>query len=89
MKAARRKLADKETQLVMVNQEARNLEAEVQRLTIECQELRDALASAKYDLEQVTLVKVSLEKKLKSMEEELKTTKKIHEEVTNLNCLRC
>ena len=87
MKAARRKLADKEAQLVMVNQEVRNLEAEVQRLTIECQELRDARASAKYDLEQVTLVKVSLEKKLKSTEEELKTTKEIHEEVTNLNCL--
>jgi len=80
LKAARRKLADKEAQLVMVNQEVRNLEAEVQRLTIECQELRDARASAKYDLEQVTLVKVSLEKKLKSMEEELKTTKEIHEE---------
>jgi len=81
LKVAQRKLSDKEAQLVIVNQEAKNLEAVVQELRKECQELKDALESAKYALEQETLTRVDLENKLQSKEEELNFKKEMYNKV--------
>ena len=81
MKATQRKLSDKEGQLVTVNQEARNLESVVQELRKECQELKDALESAKYALEQETLTRVDLDNKLQSKDEELNFKKEMYHKV--------
>ena len=81
LKAAQRKLADREAQLLAVNQEAKNLEAVIQELRKECQELKDALESAKYTLEQETLTRVDLENKLQSKEEELNFKKEMYNKV--------
>lgn len=78
LKAAQRKLSDREGQLVAVNQEAKNLEAVIQELRKECQELKEALESAKYALEQETLSRVDLENKLQSKEEELNFKKEMY-----------
>lgn len=78
LKAAQRKLSDKESQLLMVNQEARSLESVLQELRKECQELKDSLESAKYTLEQETLTRVDLENKLQSKEEELSFKKEMY-----------
>lgn len=84
LKAALRKISDKEAHLAVVNQEAKNLEAVVQELRKECQELNDSLASAKYALEQETLTRVDLENKLQSKEEELSFKKEMYNKVRNL-----
>lgn len=81
LKAALRKISDKEAHLAVVNQEAKNLEAVVQELRKECQELNDSLASAKYALEQETLTRVDLENKLQSKEEELSFKKEMYNKV--------
>lgn len=78
LKAALRKISDKEAHLAVVNQEAKNLEAVVQESRKECQELNDSLASAKYALEQETLTRVDLENKLQSKEEELSFKKEMY-----------
>lgn len=85
LKAALRKISDKEAHLAVVNQEAKNLEAVVQELRKECQELNDSLASAKYALEQETLTRVDLENKLQSKEEELSFKKEMYNKVRNLH----
>jgi len=81
LKAAQRKLSDREGQLATVNQEAKNLEAVIQELRKECQELKEALESAKYALEQETLSRVDLENKLQSKEEELNFKKEMYNKV--------
>lgn len=78
LKAAQRKLSDREAQLATVNQEAKNLEGVILELRKECQELKDALESAKYALEQETLSRVDLENKLQSKEEELNFKKEMY-----------
>lgn len=78
LKASQRKLCDRDAQLVNVNQEAKKLEAVIQDLRKECQELKDALESAKYALEQETLSRVDLENKLQSKEEELNFKKEMY-----------
>ncbi|CAH3169321.1 unnamed protein product [Porites lobata] len=78
LKAAQRKLSDKEAQLAAVNREAKNLEDVVKDLQKECQELKDALESAKYALEQETLSRVDLENKLQSKDEELNFKKEMY-----------
>ena len=87
MKAAQRKLCDKEGQLVIVNQKARNLESVVQELRKECQELKDALESAKYALEEETLTRVDLENKLQSKDEELNFQREMYDKVKSLKWL--
>ena len=47
----------------------------------ECQELKEALESAKYALEEETLTRVDLENKLQSAKEELSFKKQMHEKV--------
>ena len=89
MKAAQRKLSDREGQLATVNQEARNLEAVIQELRKECQELKEALESAKYALEQETLSRVDLENKLQSKEEELNFKKEMYNKVQLAFCEYC
>ena len=81
LKAAQRKLSDREAQLATVNQEAKNLEGVILELRKECQELKDALESAKYALEQETLSRVDLENKLQSKEEELNFKKEMYNKV--------
>ena len=81
MKAAQRKLSDREGQLAEVNQEAKNLEAVIQELRKECQELKEALESAKYALEQETLSRVDLESRLQLKKAELVSIKEKHEKV--------
>lgn len=81
LKAAQRKLSDREGQLATVNQEAKNLEGVIQELRKECQELKEALESAKYALEQETLSRVDLENKLQSKEEELNFKKEMYNKV--------
>lgn len=81
LKAAQRKLSDKEAQLAAVNREAKNLEDVVKDLQKECQELKDALESAKYALEQETLSRVDLENKLQSKDEELNFKKEMYSKV--------
>ena len=81
MKASQRKLCDRDAQLANVNQEAKKLEAVIQDLRKECQELKDALESAKYALEQETLSRVDLENKLQSKEEELNFKKEMYSKV--------
>ena len=81
LKAAQRKLSDKEAQLAAVNREAKNLEDVVKDLQKECQELKDALESAKYALEQETLNRVDLENKLQSKDEELNFKKEMYSKV--------
>lgn len=73
-----KQLSDKESHLSRVNQEARNLDKVVKELTKECQELKDALESAKYSLEQETLTRVDLENKLQSLREELNFKKQVY-----------
>ena len=85
LKAAQRKLSDKESQLLMVNQEARSLESVLQELRKECQELKDSLESAKYTLEQETLTRVDLENKLQSKEEELSFKKEMYNKVMSFS----
>ncbi|XP_078370089.1 lamin-B1.S-like isoform X2 [Oculina patagonica] len=80
LKAAQRKLSDKEGQLAAVNQEVRNLEAVVQELRKECQELKEALELANYGLEQERLLRVDLESRLQIRDAELVSMKKKHEE---------
>lgn len=81
LKASQRKLCDRDAQLANVNQEAKKLEAVIQDLRKECQELKDALESAKYALEQETLSRVDLENKLQSKEEELNFKKEMYSKV--------
>ena len=81
LKAALMKLSDREGQLAAVNQEAKNLEAVIQELRKECQELKDALESAKYALEQETLSRVDLESKLQLRVAELLSKNEKHEKV--------
>ncbi|KAL9986450.1 hypothetical protein ACROYT_G000603 [Oculina patagonica] len=78
LKAAQRKLSDREGQLAAVNQEVRNLEAVIQELRKECQELKEALELAKYGLEQERLLKVDLESKLQSKKAEFVSKKEKH-----------
>ena len=87
MKATQRKLSDREAQLSAVNQDAKNLEGVLQELRKECQELKDALESAKYALEQETLSRVDLENKLQSKEEELNFKKEMYNKVNGFNTL--
>ena len=84
LKAAQRKLNDREGQLAAVNQEAKNLEAVIQELRKECQEMKEALESAKYTLEQETLSRVDLENKLQSKEEELNFKKDMYNKVKSV-----
>lgn len=85
LKAAQRKLSEREEQLVARNQEIRNLEAFLLELKKECQELKDALESANYSLEQETLLKMDLERKLLAMKAELVSIKEEHETVIGFN----
>ena len=87
LKATQRKLSDREAQLSAVNQDAKNLEGVLQELRKECQELKDALESAKYALEQETLSRVDLENKLQSKEEELNFKKEMYNKVNGFNTL--
>lgn len=84
LKAIKKQLSDKEAQLSRVNQEAMNLDKVVKDLTKECQELKDALESAKYSLEQETLTRVDLENKLQSLREELNFKKQVYSKVSKL-----
>lgn len=63
------------------SQEIRNLETILLELKKECQELKDALESANYSLEQETLLKMDLERKLLAMKAELVSIKEKHEKV--------
>ena len=82
LKVTQKQLSDKESQLSRVNQEALNLDKVVKDLTKECKELKDALESAKYSLEQETLNRVDLENKLQSLREELNFKKQIYSKVS-------
>ena len=86
LKGAQWKLSEKEGQLVARNQEIKNLEAKVLQRKKECQELKGALESAKYDLEQETLLKMDLESKLLAARAELVSKEKTHEKVMGFNC---
>ena len=81
MKTTQWQLSEKEGQLVARNQEIKNLEAKILKQMKECQELKDALESAKYDLEQATLLNTDLESKLLAKKTELVTKKKTYEMV--------
>ena len=85
LKAAQRKLSEREEQLVARNQEIKNLEAIILELKRECQELKDALDSANYSLEQEILLKMDLERKLQAKKGELVSIKEKHEKVMGLN----
>ena len=63
------------------SQEIKNLEAKILERMKECQELKDALESAKYDLEQATLLNTDLESKLLAKKTELVSKKKTYEMV--------
>lgn len=63
------------------SQEIKNSEAKILERMKECQELRDALESAKYDLEQATLLNTDLESKLLAKKTELVSKKKTYEMV--------
>lgn len=63
------------------SQEIKNLEAKILERMKECQELKDALESAKYDLEQATLLNTDLESKLLAKRTELVSKKKTYEMV--------
>lgn len=63
------------------NQEIKNLEAKLLERIKGCQELRDALESAKYNLEQETLLKMNLESKLLAKKTELVSKEKTYEKV--------
>lgn len=80
-KTAKRKLSEREEQLMARSQEIRNLETILLELKKECQELKDALESANYSLEQETLLKMDLERKLLAMKAELVSIKEKHEKV--------
>ena len=69
LKTAQWQLSEKEGQLVARNQEIKNWEAKLLERIKECQELTDALESAKYNLKQVTLLKMDLESKLSTGQE--------------------
>ena len=81
LKGVQKQLADKEAQLGRAMTEAHNLEGVVHELRKECQELKEALESAKYALEEETLTRVDLENKLQSAKEELSFKKQMHEKV--------
>ena len=78
---------EKESQLSRVNQEAKNLDKVVKDLRKECQELKDALESNRYLLEQETLTRVDLENKLQSLKEELNFKKQVYNKVS-IYCLK-
>ena len=63
------------------SQEIKNLEAKILERMKECQELKDALESAKYDLEQATRLNTDLESKLLAKKTELVSKKKTYEMV--------
>lgn len=63
------------------NQEIKNLEAKLLERIKGCQELKDALESAKYNLEQETLLKMDLESKLLAKKTELVFKEKTYEKV--------
>ena len=81
LKGVRKRLSDKESQLVALNDEVKHVEGMVVELKKECQDLRDSLESAKYALEQETLTRVDLENKLQSKEEELNFKKEMYHKV--------
>ena len=81
LKTAQWQLSEKERQLVARNQDIKELEAKLLQRIKECQELRDALESAKYNLEQETLSKIDLESKLLAKKRELDSMKKKFEKV--------